>query len=187
MYMTYPSWRFPDDLEDTCRKYRNPCKPRYARPQHSIEYIRDAAFRYDQSLTNGLAWHQVYIPALYFYAQLERGDISKLTYINHPQAYIERFSPFLRDPDYTPQQRVRGTKYPKLLGLSVKEAAKALDISYQHLMNYIWRYNNVGTFLKMVLDDIFIFNRPPTCLIAAANDKRMERLEINYRNKLKYF
>ncbi|MCY4127866.1 MAG: helix-turn-helix transcriptional regulator [Gammaproteobacteria bacterium] len=184
---TIPDWYFPDHLEEMCACYRKQYQPQRSRPRHSFDEVRDAAHRYDRSVPGSLSWNRVFIAVLYFHAQLKRGAIVAIVGIQHPQAYIDRFRPFLLDPHYNPKSKKRTGKHSELRGLTVAEAAEALGCSVRSIYQYLQSPEVVGRFLRMVLDQIFVYLEPPPVLVAAANEKKARQIQ-HYRNKhSKYF
>lgn len=167
--------------------YRQQYELQLSRPRYSFGEVRDAAYRYDCSLPNDLPWDRVLIAVLHFHAQLKRGAIVAIVGIQHPQSYINRFRPFLLDPNYNPKSKKRTGKHPELQGLTVSEAAEALGCSIRSIYQYLQSPQVVGRFLRMVLDQIFVYLDPPAVLVAAANEKKERQIQ-HYRNKhSKYF
>lgn len=179
-------WRLSDDLEKLCDECRNPIRPRHPRPYYTIDYIRDAANRYERSLTHELKFHQVAIPVLFHNAQLEINQISTVLGIKFPHAYLDRFKPYLRDPNYYGRVKFKEGKHPELLGLTISEAAKVLGCSRDHLQNAANRFKTASPTLQILLDKIFLFDNPPIRLRKAANEKRMKENEIRYNKRRKH-
>ena len=167
--------------------YRQQYEPQHSRPRYTFDEVRDAAYRYDCSLPSDLPWDRVLIAVLYFHAQLQRGAIVAIVGIQHPQAYIDRFRPFLLDPNYNPKSKKRTGKHPELRGLTVAEAAEALGCSVRSIYQYLKSPKVVGRFLRMVLDQIFVYLDPPPPLIVAANEKKARQIQHYHNKHSKYF